>query len=139
MTVQDHCHLQALTANAEDDKFHIRMGTLDDTPIVPLVVDRALDSTLLYHRVLDNNGVPVVIDNKSMVIFCTSRAEVDALIALVARPIYFIPIDHADDGNTSGHTAARKQIVMAIRPGTVTNIDPACQYWQVGIELTDND
>jgi hypothetical protein len=139
MAIQNHIHLHALTAGGEVGMYHVKQGSYDDTPQIPLVIDRALDATLHYSRVMDSVGNPVILTNKSFTLSFLSRAEVDALIALASRPCYFIGIDHSATGNTSGHVSERKQVVMMIKPSSLTNVDTGVQYWMMGVELIDND
>ncbi len=140
MAVQNHVHFQRLSeTNVEANKYHIRFdGSWDDTPTIPVTVDRALDTTLHYATVLDSSGEPKRVENSRMTISFMTRAEADALIALIARPIYFIPIDHSDDGDTD-HATDRRQVVLMLKPNSLVPMDAACTYWCLGIEIIDND
>ena len=138
MSVQDHIHLQALTGGAESGIYHIKQMSLDDTPTIPMTIDRALNSTLWYHRVLDTSGLPVIISNQSFTLINMTVAQKEALFLLAARPIYYIPVDHSATGDSAGHTVDRQTILLAIKPGSVTSIDPIQQqYWQASVEITN--
>ena len=136
MSVQDHIHIQLTTGTAESGRFRVKHGNLDDTPIIPASVDRALNATPHLQRIVDDaTGDPKIIGMHQMTIICDGMAELEVLKALVARPIYYIPFDHGDDGDAANHTNARRSAFMLIKPGSVTNIDPGLQYWLVGVEI----
>ncbi len=138
--VQNHVHFQLASDGAEVNQYHVKFdGSWDNTPVIPLVVDRALDTTLHYATVLTDSGVPKVLANQKMTLSFMTTAEKDKLLTLIARPISFIPIDHSDDGNTNGHLADRKPVILALRPGSVVAMDAACTYWCAGIEVIAND
>lgn len=133
--IQNHVHIQLKTDAAESGVYYVRHGTLDATPLVPLTVDRALNMSLHVHRVLDSSGKPRIFENSVMQISFASKTEIDALVSMSAREIYFIPHDHPDTGDVSAHTAARREVVMIVKPGSVTNIDTSMQYWTAAIEI----
>jgi hypothetical protein len=135
--IQNHIHLQALTAAAEDGVFHVRHGTLDETPNIPVIMERAVTGKLHVHRLLDNTGALIQFREDRFTLICT-QAERDAALALAGQTMYYIPIYHPDNGETANHTAARIKCVLTIRPGSVTNIDASCQYWTVAIDLAND-
>ncbi len=139
MTIQGHIHLQLTTDPAEANEFHVKFdGMWDETPSIPVVVDRALDATLHYARILDNSGEPKRINNSRMTLLL-EKSQVAMLLNLVAKPICFIPIDHSNDGDSSGHTADRRPVIIILKPNSLTPIDVGGMYWNVGIEVIDND
>jgi len=139
VTIQDHCHIQLKTGSAESGAYHVRQGTLDDTPLVPATIDRALNMKLHLHCVLDDAGAPRRFNNAVMQINFASKAEIDVLVNSSAREVYYIPHDHSDTGDESGHIADRRPVVMLVKPGSVTNIDTSMQYWTAAIEIIAND
>ncbi len=127
-----------MDGSAEDGEYHALHGSLDQTPWIPLAIERGVTGKLFTHRLMDTQGDPLSFNADAMTLMCTN-AEKNAILTLMGKACYYIPLSHSAAGDTAGHATDRINIVLAIKAGGVQNIDPACTYWKVGIEINDNE
>lgn len=136
--IRDHIHIHGLDETAEAGEYHVLQGTWDATPLVPMASERGFTGKLHVHRLLDDVGDVIHFTADTMGILAT-KVEMHTLVDLIGCDIYFIGLDHPETGDTTAHAAERISAVLAIKAGTVVNVDPACQYWKLGIEILDNE
>ncbi len=134
--IQNHIHLgTTLDAdNAPIGKYSVRFGGLDETPDVPLTIDRAITGALHVHILPDGSGNPKQYTSGRYTLL-VQQADLAGLISLFGKIVYYCPITHPDDGES--HLSYRKSVVVTIKPGGMAPLTPAGEWWTVAIELQE--
>jgi len=141
VSIQDHIHLGA--DNPPTATFKAEHGTLDVTPSVAVVTERGLTGKLHTHRLLD--GADPVQFRADRLMIRATLAEMLVLRALAGKTIYYAPHYHDDDEDGAGSLKAWPnsdyvlRIVLMLRPGAITNRNPAADLWFVNIEMVDDN
>jgi len=137
MPTQNHIHITPYSQGASDEgyQYRVRQGSLDQTPFIPVVMERSITAKLHVHRLLDGDGDPVQFVGDAMLLMVTND-ELNALLSVLATDVWYVPIIHPDDGED--HTTYAKQCVFTAKPGSVSNVDPMCTWWTIAVEFTDN-
>ena len=140
-SIQDHIHLG--TDNPPTTTYKAEHGTLDVTPAVAVVTERALTGKLHTHRLLDGAD-PVQFRSDQLQIRAT-LTEMLALRGLAGKTVYYAPHYHDDDEDGAGSLKAWSdsdyvfRVVLMFRPGAITNRNPAADLWFVTIEMVSDD
>lgn len=143
MAAEFHDHIHLDTSNPPAATYVVTHGTLDATPMVPVVVDRALTGKLHTHRLVDDEGDPVQFNGDRMRLKLT-WAEMVTVRSLAARTAYYVPHYHDDDEDGEGsleewgESEYVVRCLLVLRPGAITNLDPKAGFWLVNIELVDD-
>lgn len=142
VSIHDHIHLD--TADPPVASYKAEHGSLDITPVVAVVSERALTGKLHVHRLLDG-AEPVQFRSDTLQIRAT-LAEMLILRALAGKRVYYAPHYHDDNEDGAGSLKAWaassvyvNRIVMMYRPGSFTNRNPAADLWFVNLEMISDD
>ncbi len=121
MTVQNHIHL-AMTVGSSPEyapiyKWAVMNPNYIEVPRVIMATRTTLKGKLQKHVLKDDSGVPLDFTDYNLVIKVVAEygytlAQRKAqLRAMQGQAVYFVPIDHTDDG--SNHTAYVRQMFVA--------------------------
>jgi hypothetical protein len=141
-SIQNHVHLD--TDDPPTATYKAEHGSLDTTPAVAVVTERALTGKLHTHRLL-SGAEPVQFRSDALQIRAT-LAQMLTLRGLAGKRVYYAPHYHDDDENGAGSLKAWSasslyvnRVVLTYRPGSLVNRNPAADLWLVTIEMVDDN
>jgi len=143
MAAQMHDHIHLDTADPPVATYAAEFGSLDATPGVAMITERALTGKLHIHRLLTGGGDVVQFVADTMRLRATN-AERITLQGLAGKTVYYTAHYHDDDEDGAGSLKAWaasvhvKRMLVVFRPGSITNRDPKADYWFITIELVDD-
>jgi len=143
MAVAMHDHIHLDTADPPVETYAVEHGSLDATPGVAVVMERAVTGKLHIHRLESGGNIVQFLADRLQL--RATRAEKDTLIALAGKTVYYAPHYHDDDEDGAGSLKAWsaasvyvKRAVAMFQPGSIVNRDPLAEFWFVAIALTDD-
>ncbi len=136
MTTQDHVHISTTLSGSPEfsPTNEFKAQILAPQTSIEVSINRAKSGKLLVNRLL-SGGNPVVFLDYDLTLIVTD-AERTTLIGMLGKPVYYVDLDHVDDG--SDHTTYVKTMFFS-QMGDHKEFDPKRARWTVHVMLIDDD